>query len=223
MSYIDRYNRFIDSLKNQSIVGLSEKHHIVPKSMGGTDDKSNLIALTPRQHYIAHWMLWKAYSGKMAQAFHFMNIHPKYKKLNGRLYEKLRTEAIEYVRKTNKGRKISKEERLLMSARAKQYYEKNPEKKKLARIQLLSIEIPKEAYEKQAKIISSLVWMNDGNRSYRIRPELVQENLNNGLSLGRLMTFIHDKEYKMNQKLNAIKQWKSIKAAGHNNLKGSVL
>ena len=36
-------------------------HHIVPKHMGGTDDKSNLILLTPRQHALAHKKLYEKY------------------------------------------------------------------------------------------------------------------------------------------------------------------
>ena len=38
-----------------------EKHHIVPKCLGGTNYKSNLILLTNREHYIAHWLLTKIY------------------------------------------------------------------------------------------------------------------------------------------------------------------
>ena len=36
-------------------------HHIVPKHMGGTNDKSNLILLTPRQHALAHKKLYEKY------------------------------------------------------------------------------------------------------------------------------------------------------------------
>lgn len=31
-----------------------EKHHILPKSLGGTDESSNIMKLTPRQHILAH-------------------------------------------------------------------------------------------------------------------------------------------------------------------------
>ena len=34
-------------------------HHIVPKHMGGTNDKSNLILLTPSQHALAHKKLYE--------------------------------------------------------------------------------------------------------------------------------------------------------------------
>lgn len=34
-----------------------ESHHILPKSLGGTNQKTNLVLLTPREHYIAHLLL----------------------------------------------------------------------------------------------------------------------------------------------------------------------
>ena len=36
-----------------------ERHHIIPKSLGGTNNKDNLIDLFPKEHYIAHKLLAK--------------------------------------------------------------------------------------------------------------------------------------------------------------------
>lgn len=38
-----------------------EFHHIVPRCVGGTDMKSNIVALTPREHFLCHWLLTKMY------------------------------------------------------------------------------------------------------------------------------------------------------------------
>lgn len=38
-----------------------EEHHIIPKCLGGTNDESNLILLTYREHFIAHLLLTKIY------------------------------------------------------------------------------------------------------------------------------------------------------------------
>ena len=50
--------------------GRVERHHVIPKSMGGSNDPDNIVALPVRAHFLAHWMLWKMYgNGKMALAF----------------------------------------------------------------------------------------------------------------------------------------------------------
>jgi hypothetical protein len=47
-----------------------ERHHIIPRAHGGSDDDSNLVYLTGREHYIAHWLLWKIHRDMpMAAAF----------------------------------------------------------------------------------------------------------------------------------------------------------
>ncbi len=102
--YLNRYNKFINALKNQSIDGYYEKHHIVPKSMGGLDTADNLIKLTARQHYLAHWMLWKAYGGSMARAFFMMSCVKKEQCRSSKIYDKARQEYSEEVRKQMTGK-----------------------------------------------------------------------------------------------------------------------
>jgi hypothetical protein len=105
---LNRYKKFIDALRNQRIDGYFEKHHILPRSMGGSDDASNIICLTLRQHYIAHWMLWKMYGGKMAVAFDYMNGIKKYGyRLTGRTIKLLS----EDVSKRRSERTVSAETR----------------------------------------------------------------------------------------------------------------
>lgn len=41
--------------------GYFERHHILPKCMGGKDDYSNLVYLDARCHLLAHWLLMKAF------------------------------------------------------------------------------------------------------------------------------------------------------------------
>lgn len=59
MIYSDLYNEIInDALKRgldkKKLEGYFERHHIIPRCMGGTNDKSNLVLLTAREHYICH-------------------------------------------------------------------------------------------------------------------------------------------------------------------------
>ena len=73
-----------------------EKHHIQPKSLGGTDDKTNIVKLTAREHFICHALLAEMYDlytmkwYKMNHAFMMMKAssskHMRY--MNSRLYEK---------------------------------------------------------------------------------------------------------------------------------------
>lgn len=69
-----------------------EKHHIVPKSLGGSDSEDNIVTLTPREHYFAHLLLVKITSGndqvKMAQALRFMSgVTSKRKVKNSKEYD----------------------------------------------------------------------------------------------------------------------------------------
>lgn len=90
--HLVRYNNFISALKGQVVEGYSEKHHIVPRSHGGSNKKDNLIALTPRQHFIAHRMLWKAYGNSMARAYFMMSATGKYGKIGSKTYSMAREE-----------------------------------------------------------------------------------------------------------------------------------
>ena len=74
--YKERYDRFISFCQNNPTSSDDyEIHHILPKCLGGTDDESNLVKLTTRQHFVAHWMLWKAYMTRgLAYAFYLMMV-----------------------------------------------------------------------------------------------------------------------------------------------------
>lgn len=64
MNYKRIYAQFIDDRKARNVPhGYSEKHHILPKSLGGTDSPENLIRLTPEDHYFAHLLLAKIHGG----------------------------------------------------------------------------------------------------------------------------------------------------------------
>jgi len=90
--HYSRYQRLMDALKGQFVDGYCEVHHIVPRSLGGSNDKDNLISLTPRQHYIAHWILARALGGSAARAFFMMSNFGKYGKVNSTTYAIARKE-----------------------------------------------------------------------------------------------------------------------------------
>jgi hypothetical protein len=61
MLYIKVYNDIIERAKSRKLLEYTEKHHIIPKCMGGNDDKDNLVKLTFREHFICHRLLCKIY------------------------------------------------------------------------------------------------------------------------------------------------------------------
>lgn len=90
--FLARYVKLVTVLESRDFctVGYTERHHILPRSMGGSDQPNNIIRVTAREHYILHWLLHKAYgSVGMTYAFMMMNVGNKEQQrhLNSRLYE----------------------------------------------------------------------------------------------------------------------------------------
>jgi hypothetical protein len=109
-----------------------EIHHIKPKSMGGSDHKSNLVFLTAREHFIIHWLLAKIYGGKMWSALFFMC--GKSNSAKGiiackRLYEIAKSNLSEHRKKQykgsgapNYGKKFSQETKDKMSCNRPRFF-----------------------------------------------------------------------------------------------------
>ena len=91
MKYIIRYYKLIKHYKNNPPYNCYvERHHITPLCMGGKDEITNIVSLPARAHFIAHYLLHKAYPNdrKIAHAFAMMGVNNPYQKRNSRLYEK---------------------------------------------------------------------------------------------------------------------------------------
>lgn len=109
MNYKKVYDQLIEHARKFPPTGYTERHHIIPKSEGGSNDKENIIPLSARQHYIAHLLLSKIYNDlKMYSAVLYMRCSsPDNKrdfKFNSRLYEKMRDEFAKRISIRNKGR-----------------------------------------------------------------------------------------------------------------------
>lgn len=78
MNYKRIYDDLIESRKNRILLEnvYYEKHHIIPKCMGGSNTKDNIVILTLREHFIAHKLLFKITTNKdkqkMGYALHRM-------------------------------------------------------------------------------------------------------------------------------------------------------
>lgn len=80
-----------------------EIHHILPRSLGGDDSETNLVALTLKEHWICHRLLVKflvdkKHVRKMYNAL-FMMAVKDYRTVNGRIYQQIK----ENIEPWNKG------------------------------------------------------------------------------------------------------------------------
>jgi hypothetical protein len=61
MNYFCHYDALIARARLRMLDCYVEEHHVIPKCMGGTNDISNLVKLTPEEHFVAHQLLAKMY------------------------------------------------------------------------------------------------------------------------------------------------------------------
>lgn len=123
MDYNWHYNRLIETRKDRKLDDLEyyEIHHIQMKSMGGAHDESNLIRLTAREHFLAHWLLWRIHRNRQtAYAFNtfcnFFDGHnhsnrPKITSSRGykearEAYAKIHSESMKGVLNSNRSKKV---------------------------------------------------------------------------------------------------------------------
>ncbi len=108
----NKYKRIYDQLCERAInriaVGYTEKHHVLPKSLGGTKG-DNLVRLTGREHYIAHMCLMRCTVGaakrKMVYAAGWMmwGRHHDFH-ISSRMYESMRRAMAQTTSEMNRGR-----------------------------------------------------------------------------------------------------------------------
>jgi hypothetical protein len=101
-----------------------EGHHIIPKAKGGEGtssrglNHSNIVLLTAREHFLAHWLLWRIYGDRAsALAFHKMMSSNKNQDriISSRGYEEARLAFSE----TNKGNQYGKGVKKIVSEEQK--------------------------------------------------------------------------------------------------------
>lgn len=127
----NKYSQYYYSIVNRAKSRIlsndvyTEKHHIIPKSLGGDNSTENLTVLTGREHFICHILLIKMTEGRakysmihaavgMKRSRHYQNRY-----INSRLYENVKKEYSLIVTKRNKGKSPSVETRAKMSIASK--------------------------------------------------------------------------------------------------------
>jgi hypothetical protein len=107
MNYIDNkyskaYFGIITRAKNRhDLTGYTEKHHIIPRSLGGNNTKDNLVKLTAHEHFVCHLLLTRCLLGeekaKMVFGAKRMMVRGNQHQTNryipsGRIYEMIKKE-----------------------------------------------------------------------------------------------------------------------------------
>lgn len=95
MNYKKIYNKIVERGKNRATMPgeLYERHHIVPRCLGGSDEMDNITNLTCREHFLAHWLLTKIHTDnrKLVYAFLCMVRDPHGNRaVKSRYYEKIK-------------------------------------------------------------------------------------------------------------------------------------
>lgn len=109
MNYQRIYDTLVRRGQNRILEGYSEKHHIVPKCLGGTDDATNLVALTPEEHYLCHLLLVKIHSNniRLVRAAMFMISSNDNVKRNNKAYGWLKRQYSDYMKGPNNPQKLN--------------------------------------------------------------------------------------------------------------------
>lgn len=113
--YSTLYYAITTNAKSRITECYTERHHIIPQSLGGSNDKDNLVDLTAREHFICHWLLIKMTEGedrsKMLYALQGMKAENKFQnryhtKITARVYEKYRIEHAENHSRVMKAKQL---------------------------------------------------------------------------------------------------------------------
>ena len=90
MDYKKHYDKLIEKARSRTKPeGYTERHHIIPKCLGGIDDQTNIAVLTAREHFVAHLLLVKIYPENPSMGYSVSIMSGKHKrKIPSWWYEK---------------------------------------------------------------------------------------------------------------------------------------
>ena len=98
-------------LNKSELEGYYEKHHVIPKCLGGNNKKDNLVLLTAKEHFIIHKILYRLHPDNKKLLFAVIAMFSPGNKYNHR--ENINMSTAAYYRKLHaeflKGRKLSDE------------------------------------------------------------------------------------------------------------------
>lgn len=118
-----RYSKWYFDITNRAQVrgtpnGYYERHHIIPKFAGGSNHKSNIAALTAREHLVCHLLLIRMVSGKAKSSAIFsaacmLRVNPNQLRAqaNTKVIAELREQMAEATRQLHKGKTVTEDQK----------------------------------------------------------------------------------------------------------------
>jgi hypothetical protein len=141
MNYQKIHDQIIERAKSRKLDGYKEIHHIIPRCLGGSDKKSNLVELTAREHFIIHKLLCKIYPDNKSIFYgYYCMAHMKNQnqdrgyKVSSKEYEELRRIHSQLISERQMGHEVTVETRkkLRDANLGKKYTRSNEYRKKLS-------------------------------------------------------------------------------------------
>jgi hypothetical protein len=169
--YLELYKRLVCQ---EDTTGYCEIHHIIPRSLGGDDQPTNLVKISSRKHFLCHYLLVKITEGKqrssMVHAFRMMCVDKKtgQRYMNSRLYESLRNQFGESTKKHFTGRICISKDGEFKYCREEDLH------------QMIADGWRKSGSKTGKKVV------NDGSTNIFIHEEQIEEFLVSGWKLGRI-------------------------------------
>lgn len=117
MNYSTVYNRLVQRAQDRVLSSGFERHHIVPKSLGGPNCRSNIVKLTIREHFVAHKLLTRMHSGQAQKKmwFAYYRLCNRHQNTNSRLYEQAKLQSKKYLSEIHTGKTISDDHKQQLS------------------------------------------------------------------------------------------------------------
>ena len=105
MDYQRHYDILVNRARNRKLTSYFEKHHVIPRCLGGGDEAENIVKLTAEEHYVAHQLLVKIHPGNRKLVFAaWMMCNGK--KRNNKRYAWLKRKQVQILSETHRGRKM---------------------------------------------------------------------------------------------------------------------
>lgn len=134
MNYRRIHDAIIDRARNRTLQGYRERHHVIPRCLGGSNDKLNLVELTAREHFIVHKLLCEIYLNepKLIYAYWMMSrsiSNSKYIReysVSSKDYERSRRLFSDISSKQQLGKTLTDEHKKALSVAAKTRKTRSP-------------------------------------------------------------------------------------------------